>query len=70
MPRGFVSGRTAYRSLLRQSRLAQAIKRRLQHRLVLDQPFDGELGIDAARFGQGGFGLIQVTFERVGNSQI
>ena len=57
-------------SFFRQARLAQAVKRRLQHRLVLDQPFDGKLGIDTASFGQGGLCLIHFTFERTGSSQI
>ena len=49
--RRLVPGIMAERSLLRQPRLAQPIKRRLQHRLVLDQPFDRELGIDTTSFG-------------------
>jgi hypothetical protein len=57
-------------SFFRQTRLAQAIKRRLQHRLMLDQPFDRELGVDAASFGQGGLRLIHFTFERTRGSQI
>jgi hypothetical protein len=49
---------------------AQTLKRGLQHRFALDQPFNGEFRIEAASFGQGGFRLIYITLQRVSRSQI
>ena len=57
-------------SLLRQPRLTQRVERRLQNRFAPDQPFDAELGIEAASFGEGGLRLIYVAFQRVGGGEI
>ncbi len=57
-------------SLLRQSRLAQGVERGLQNRFAPDQPFDAELGIEAASFREGGLRLIYIAFQRVGGGEI
>jgi hypothetical protein len=38
--------------------------------LALGQPFDAELGIETASFGQSGLRLVHVAFERVPGGQI
>jgi hypothetical protein len=52
-------------SLLRQPRLAKAFEKRRYARRVRDQPLDGELGIQAARFLQGSLRFVRLAFERV-----
>jgi hypothetical protein len=34
---------------------AQSVERELQHRLVFQKPFDGEIGFETTRFSHGGF---------------
>jgi len=36
------------------------------NRFAPDQPFDAELGIKAASFGEGGLRVVYITFQRVG----
>src|SRR5271166_1013085 len=57
-------------SHLRQSRLAQRVEPGLQVGLAPGQPFDAELGIETASFGQSGLRLVHVAFERVRGGQI
>src|SRR5215831_8495676 len=57
-------------SFLRQPRLAQSVERELQHRLVFQKPFDGEIGFETTRFSHGGFRLIHFALECVGGGQI
>src|SRR5271170_379754 len=58
------------RSLLRQSRFAQSVEGILQHRLVLVEPLDGEVGIKAAGFGHGALSVVHLAFERMGRGQV
>jgi hypothetical protein len=68
--RAWSSRRVAQRSLLRQPRLAQRVERGLHKRFRPDQPFDAELGIEAASFGEGGLRLIYIAFQREGGGEI
>src|SRR5215469_4096873 len=57
-------------SFLRQPRLAQSVERELQHRLVFQKPFDGEIGFEPTRFSHGGFRLVHFALECVSGGQI
>src|SRR5476649_2871333 len=57
-------------SLLRQPRLAHAVKQKRYIRRMIDQPADGEFGIKASGLRQSGSRLFHLVLERVGGGQI
>ena len=58
------------RSFFRQPGLAHAFKQGRHIRKTRDHPFDGEFGIEAAGFRQGGLRLVHLACERIGGGQI
>jgi hypothetical protein len=57
-------------SRLGQPRLAQGVERRLKNWLVVVQPFDRELGVEAASFSQRSACFVDFSDERLGGGQV
>src|SRR5208283_6005172 len=57
-------------SFLWQACLPQLVEGELQHRLVFQEPRDGEIGIETSRFDDGGFRFVHFALERGGGGQI
>src|SRR5208337_1927007 len=58
------------RSFLRQPRLSDAFEYGREIRRMVDQPFDGEFGVEAACFRQGGLRLVHFARLRIGGGQV